>query len=111
AVKPNLDNMRGSIRSIVVGRYRFTRYFFPKRHNMPQTLDEILQHNDIELFDLETDPHENNNLAKNPEQYKDLIEELNAKMNNLIQEEIGEDVGQMLPLSGPVSWAIKRFDP
>ncbi len=111
AVKPNLDTMRGSIRSIVDGKYRYSRYFSPKRHNLPQTLEEILQHNDIELFDLESDPHENNNLAKNPEQYRELIETLNAKMNALIEEEIGEDVGQMLPLSGPVSWAIKRFDP
>lgn len=111
AVKPNLDNLRGAIRSIVDGRYRFTRYFFPKRHNKPQTLDEILQHNDIELYDLESDPNENNNLANNPEQHRALIEELNAKMNGLIEDEIGKDVGQMLPLSGPVSWAIKRFDP
>ncbi|MEM7333368.1 MAG: sulfatase-like hydrolase/transferase [Chloroflexota bacterium] len=111
AAKPDLESLRGSIRSIVDGKYRFTRYFFPKRHNMPQTLDEILQHNDVELYDLESDPSENNNLAKNPEQHKALIEVLNAKMNELIEAEIGEDIGQMLPLSGPVSWSIKRFDP
>ena len=31
--------------------------------------------------------------------------------SGLIKKEIGVDVGQMLPLSDPVSWAIKRFDP
>jgi len=108
--KPKLDRLRGAIRSIVDGKYRYTRYFFPKQHNLPQTLDEILRYNEIELFDLENDPDENNNLALNPEQHQLLIEELNAKMNALIQAEIGEDVGQMLPLSGPVNWSIKQFD-
>ncbi|MEM9954451.1 MAG: sulfatase-like hydrolase/transferase [Chloroflexota bacterium] len=108
--KPKLDAIRGAIRSIVDGKYRYTRYFFPKQHNKPQTLQEILQYNDIELFDLENDPDENNNLARNPEQHQALIEDLNSKMNALIEAEIGEDIGQMLPLSGPVNWSINKFD-
>lgn len=109
-VKPDVENIRGAIRSIVDGRYRYTRYFAPKQHNKPETLTEILQYNDIELYDLQTDPHENNNLARNPEPYRQLIEKLNAKMNALIEAELGEDVGQMLPKSGEVSWAVDRFD-
>lgn len=110
AARPNLENMRGAIRSIVDGKYRYARYFFPKQHNMPETLTETLQYNDIELFDLQNDPDENTNLALDPKKHKDLIEAMNARMNALIEAEIGQDVGQMLPLSGPVSWSIKRFD-
>ncbi|MEO0562052.1 MAG: sulfatase-like hydrolase/transferase [Chloroflexota bacterium] len=109
---PNLENLRGAIRSVFDGRYRYTRYFFPKQHNRPETLDEILQYNDIELFDLQSDPNENHNLARNPDQCREIIEALNAKMNALIDMEISEDVGQMLPLGDKiVNWSIKRFDP
>ncbi|MEM7031991.1 MAG: hypothetical protein AAF629_20730 [Chloroflexota bacterium] len=87
-----------------------TNYFFPKQHHKPTTLADILKYNDVELNDLENDPNENINLALNPEKYEVLIEDLNDKMNALIETEIGQDVGQMLPLSGPVNWSIKQFD-
>jgi hypothetical protein len=110
-VKPDLDNIRGAIRSIFDGRYRYTRYFAPKQHNNPKTLEEILKYNDIELYDLKTDPGENDNLALHPEQHQELIERQNGKMNALIEAEIGEDEGQMLPNSDQESWSIDRFDP
>jgi arylsulfatase A-like enzyme len=111
STKPDVENIRGAIRSIVDGRYRYARYFAPTKHNMPESMGEILEFNDIELFDLENDPNELENLARNPEQYKDLIEELNDMMNNLIQAEIGDDVGQMLPDPERASWYVDRFDP
>lgn len=110
AARPDVENIRGAIRSIVDGRYRYTRYFAPRKHNRPETLEEILQYNDIELFDLKADPHENHNLAREPERYRALIEEMNAKMNALIDQEIGEDIGQMLPHVDEVGWAVERFD-
>lgn len=110
-VRPDLEGSRGAVRSIVDGRYRYSRYFAPKQHNRPETLAQILEFNDIELFDLESDPGENHNLAVDPERHKDLIEALNAKMNALIDTEIGEDVGQMLPDADKVSWHVERFDP
>ncbi|MEM9565486.1 MAG: sulfatase-like hydrolase/transferase, partial [Actinomycetota bacterium] len=108
--KPRVEDLRGAVRSIFNGRYRYSRYFFPRQHNTPTTLDEILRHNDIELFDLDNDPHENNNLATDPTRHKDVIESLNETMNALIEAEIGEDHGQMLPLSGPLSWTTNNFD-
>ncbi|MEM9653527.1 MAG: sulfatase-like hydrolase/transferase, partial [Actinomycetota bacterium] len=108
--KPKVEDFRGAVRSIFDGRYRYSRYFFPRQHNRPTTLDEILRLNDVELFDLEADPYENHNLALDAAHHADLIEALNATMNDLIDAEIGEDVGQMLPLSGPLSWATNNFD-
>ena len=108
--RPDVENIRGAIRSIVDGRYRYSRYFAPRKHNRPETLEEILQHNDIELFDLHADPHENHNLALEPERHRALIEEMNAKMNAVIDREIGEDIGQMLPHVDDVGWAVDRFD-
>jgi arylsulfatase A-like enzyme len=110
-VRPDLVGIRGAIRSIVDGRYRYSRYFAPRQHNRPETLEQILQHNDIELFDLENDPGENHNLAVEPERHRELIEELNARMNAIIEAEIGQDVGQMLPDADQVSWHVDRFDP
>lgn len=31
------------------------------------------------------------------DKYADILEAMNAKLNALIQKEVGEDVGQMLP--------------
>jgi hypothetical protein len=51
----------------------------------------------LELYDVEQDPLERNNLAVERDKYADILEAMNAKLNALIQKEVGEDVGQMLP--------------
>jgi len=51
----------------------------------------------VELFELRTDPHELNNLAIDRKKSGDLLEAMNAKLNALLDAEVGEDVGQMLP--------------
>ena len=88
---------RGALRGVFDGRYQFTRYFSPKQHNRPTTLDELFALNDVELFDLQNDPNEVENLAMDREKNADLIMAMNAKLNRLIDDEVGEDVGQMLP--------------
>ena len=54
---------RGAVRSVYDGRYVFARYFSPKEHNQPTTLEDIYRFNDVELYDLQVDPLEMNNLA------------------------------------------------
>jgi arylsulfatase len=88
---------RGAIRSVFDGRYQFTRYFSPKQHNRPLTLEALFKLNDVELFDLQQDPLERNNLALDRAKNAELLEALNAKLSTLIDKEVGEDVGQMLP--------------
>jgi arylsulfatase len=88
---------RGAIRSVFDGRYQFTRYFSPKQHNRPTSLEELFELNDVELFDHQNDPNEVENLALDRGKNADLIMAMNAKLNRLIDEEVGEDVGQMLP--------------
>ena len=95
-IHPNMMK-RGAIRSVFDGRYQFTRYFSPKQHNRPTTLDELFELNDVELFDHQNDPNEVENLAMDREKNADLIMAMNAKLNRLIDDEVGEDVGQMLP--------------
>jgi arylsulfatase len=51
----------------------------------------------VELFDVERDPLERRNLALERDRQRDLLEAMNAKLNALIDKEVGEDVGQMLP--------------
>jgi arylsulfatase len=57
----------------------------------------LFELNDVELFDHQNDPNEVENLALDRGKNADLIMAMNAKLNRLIDEEVGEDVGQMLP--------------
>ncbi len=102
---------RGAIRSVFDGRYKFTRYFSPKEHNQPKTLEGIFKLNDVELFDLVEDPLEMNNLAIDPKKHGDLLLAMNGKMNLLLETELDEiDDGGFLPGKN-ANWAATRFDP
>ncbi len=109
-LKPDFTK-RGAIRSVFDGRYKYTRYFSPKQHNQPRTLEGIFELNDVELFDLETDPDEVRNLAVEPGKHGDLLLAMNDKMNALINTEVDEpDDGSFLPGAG-TNWAATKFDP
>ena len=108
-VKVNLAN-RGAIRSVTDGRYRFSRYFSPLQHNLPETMEQILKYNDIELYDLQADPHEMRNLAVDIEASGDLLLTMNQKLTEVINAEVGDDDGSFLP-ENKSGWAITSFDP
>ena len=44
----------------------FARYYAPNNFNTPTTPEQILRDNDIQLFDLQDDPLEKNNLGRRP---------------------------------------------
>ena len=71
---------------------------FRSAFNTPQTLDEILRNNDIQLFDLESDPNEMRNLAIEPEKNQATILRMNGLLNDLMAKEVGVNDGQFLPL-------------
>ena len=102
-LRPDLTK-RGAIRSVFDGRHKFARYFSPKQHNRPRSLEALFKLNDVELFDLEKDPLERNNLALDRDKSGTLLEQMNAKLNALIDQEVGEDVGQMLPGGVDGAW-------
>jgi arylsulfatase len=102
---PDLSK-RGAVRSVFDGRYVFSRYFSPRQHNRPTTLDDLYRINDVELFDLEADPAELTNLAPRKGQQRDLVVAMNEKLNRLIDEEVGEDRGQMLPGGVEAGWEV-----
>ena len=102
---------RGAIRSVFDGRYKYTRYFSPKQHNQPHTLEGIFRLNDVELFDLQADPNEMQNLATDPKKNADLLLAMNKKMNALIESEVGvPDDGRFLPGEN-ANWAATKYDP
>ena len=104
-MRPNLTK-RGAIRGVFDGRYQFARYFSPKQHNLPGSLDALFKLNDVELFDVESDPMQRENLALDRGKHGELIEAMNAKLNTLIEREVGEDVGQMLPGGVNGGWVV-----
>jgi arylsulfatase A-like enzyme len=104
-LRPDLTK-RGAIRSVFDGHYRFARYFSPKQHNRPTSQEALFKLNDVELFDVQRDPLELNNLAMDRSKHGELIEAMNAKLNALIDREVGEDIGQMLPGGVDGGWVV-----
>jgi arylsulfatase len=95
-VHPDLSK-RGFLSFAFDGRYKFTRYYAPNAFNTPRTLAEITRKNDLELFDLEKDPHEMTNLAIDAKKHKAVILRMNALLNKLIAREVGVNDGKFLP--------------
>ena len=109
APKPDI-NKRSAIRSIFDGRFKYSRYFRNMQHNRPTTLEQIYHVNDVELFDLKNEPHEMNNLGLDQKKNAELIMAMNDKLNRLVDEEVGPDLGQHLPDIKDVNWAFERWD-
>jgi arylsulfatase A-like enzyme len=107
--KPDV-NKRSSIRTIFDGRYKFSRYFSPTQHNRPTTIEQIYEVNDVELYDLEEDPYEMHNLELDKRKNAKLIMTMNDKMNKLIDDEVGSDMGEFLPNIKNVNWTFDHFD-
>ena len=86
-------NNRCAIRSVFDGRYRFSRYFSPAAFNTPTTFEALTAQNDLELYDLQSDPEEVRNLAIDAKAQADLIMAMNTILNERIADEVGDDEG------------------
>ena len=95
-LQPNLDK-RGFLSFVFDGQYKFARYYSPANFNTPTTLEQILRNNDVQLFDLKSDPLETHNLALDSEKNQALILRMNALLNQLIAKEVGTNDGGFLP--------------
>jgi len=107
--RPNLKK-RGSLRMMFDGRHKFTRYFSPMERNSPKTLDQLYAANDVELFDLQSDPKEMTNLAATKGANADLVLAMSAKLEAAIKAEIGVDDGREMPDVEGIDWRIDRMD-
>ena len=101
---------RGSVRTVFDGRYKFSRYFAPVDRNKPGSLTELYRANDVELFDLQTDPSETANRAVDREKNSVLIATMSGKLEALIKAEIGDDNGREMPEVSKITWTIDRAD-
>lgn len=101
---------RGSVRTVFDGRHKFSRYFAPADRNSPKTIEELYKWNDVELFDLQSDPEEVKNLAANQRANSNLIMAMNAKLEAIIKAEIGKDDGREMPNIPTVDWTIEKVD-
>ena len=109
-LKPDLKSNRGAIRSVFDGRYKFSRYFSSFQFNRPETIEQLTEVNDLELFDHVTDPDEAVNLAADLQKNRDLILAMNAKLNAIIAEEIGAEDGSFLGLGVDTEYAFDKVN-
>ena len=59
-LQPKLGK-RGFLSFVFDGQYKFARYYAPAHFNTPDTLEQILRNNSLQLFELEDDPLEVHN--------------------------------------------------
>lgn len=107
--RPDLTK-RGSLRTVFDGRYKFSRYFAPAERNRLRDLDELYRRSDVELFDHRRDPGETVNLAAQKGANAELVMAMSAKLETLIDAEIGVDDGREMPPVDGIDWAIDRID-
>jgi arylsulfatase A-like enzyme len=105
--KVKLDK-RGFLSFVFDGRYKFARYYAPNAFNTPQTLEDLFKYNDVQLFDLESDPEEMHNLALEPKKNGATIQRMNGLLNDLMAKEVGGNDGRFLPQESPRSERIKE---
>lgn len=81
-------------------------------HHTPRNLDELYAYNDLELYDRQSDHAEVTNLAADREANGERVLAMNAKLQALIDREIGRDDGSELPEVAGIDWALPqdRFD-
>ena len=95
-LKPHLSK-RGFLAFAFDGRYKFARYYAPDAFNVPKTMKEIFENNDVQLFDLKNDPNEMKNLALNQEENREILLRMNTLLNDLMAKEVGINDGDFLP--------------
>ena len=78
--------------------------------NSPKTIDDLYAWNDVELFDLHSDPKETRNLAVNKSGNAKLIMTMNGKLEAVIKHEVGKDDGREMPNIPTVDWTINKVD-
>lgn len=88
---------RGFGRGVFDGRYKFARWFSPGDHHQPSNWTTLVARNDLELIDTLEDPNEVVNLAADRNKNRDLILTMNAKLNQIIDQQVGIDDGSYLP--------------
>ena len=87
-------------KGVVDKKYKFLRFFSPRQNNIPSNFDELTKYNsDYQLYDLENDPFEMNDLAKD-ENNRKLLMSMNDKCNRLADKEIGLE-NHVIHLPGP----------
>ena len=106
---------RGFLNFTFDGRYKYARYYAPSEFNRPTTLEQILKYNDVELFDLENDPNEVDNLAVEAAKHESTILRMNRLLNDLMAREVGVNDGQFLPKAvrpkGPIRFDGAKYKP
>ena len=87
-------------KGVVDKKHKFLRFFSPRQNNIPTNYDELTKYNaEYQLYDLENDPFEMNDLAKD-ENNRDLLMSMNDKCNTLADKEIGLE-NHVIHLPGP----------
>ena len=93
---------RGFLSFVFDGRYKLARFYSPRAFNTPTTLADLLKNNDVQLFDLQSDPDEVHNLALEADKNSETLLRMNALLNDLMAKEVGVNDGRFLaPVISP----------